>query len=211
MYVLKFNIYFLIGYKYCHLYKFFLKFPVFQPRNDSVIFFNFYKNFFDKFFVKFLFEPGIGSFFFIKIFIDVYSFNTLGVDRSFFSFFFFDFFSRCVCIYNCEWAYIFNSFKRFNIFFCNPPYLSLRDVYFFYFDEVKEYNYSLGSKFNGFHDVFYIIKNAYDLLLNNGFIFLEHGYLQRRLVKKIMLLVGFVNVTTYRDSFNLNRITVGEK
>lgn len=176
-----------------------------------MFFFSFYKNFFDKFFIKFFFEPGVGSSFFIKFFFEFYSFNSVGVDRSVFSFFFFDFFSRCVCVYNCEWMYIFNSFKKFDIFFCNPPYLSLNDIHFFYFNDVKEYKYSLGSKINGFSDLFYIIKHAYDLLLNNGFFFLEHGYVQRRLVKKIMLLVGFVNVSTYKDCLNLNRITVGEK
>lgn len=211
MYFLRFNIYFLIGLKHLHIYTSFLKFPVFQPRNDSIIFFNIYKNFFDKFFIRFFFEPGIGSSFLIKFFFNFYSFNILGVDRSFFSFLFLNFFLRRMCIYNSEWGYIFHSFRRNNIFFCNPPYLSFKDLTFFYFNDVKEYKNALATKNNGFFDLFYLIKQSYDSLLNNGFFFLEHGYLQRRLVKKIMLLVGFINVYTYKDINGLNRITVGEK
>ncbi|MEO5354730.1 MAG: hypothetical protein H7835_16145 [Magnetococcus sp. XQGC-1] len=211
MYFLRFNIYFLIGLKHLHIYISFLKFPVFQPRNDSIIFFNFYKNFFDKFFIRFFFEPGIGSSFLIKFFFNFYSFNILGVDRSFFSFLFLNFFLRRMCIYNSEWGYIFNSFRKNNIFFCNPPYLSFKDVTFFYFNDLKEYKNALATKNNGFFDLFYLIKQSYDSLLNNGFFFLEHGYLQRHLVKKIMLLVGFINVYTYKDINGLNRITVGEK
>lgn len=211
MYFLKFNIYFLIGIKHWYFYICFLKFPVFQPRNDSIIFFNIFNNFFDNFFVRFFFEPGVGSSFLIKFFFDFYFINVLGVDRSHFSILFFNFFSRRRCVYNCEWLYVFSSFKKFNILFCNPPYLSFNDINFFYFNDVKEYKNSLVSKNKGFFDLFYLIKQAYDSLFNNGFFLIEHGYLQERLVKKIMLLVGFINVYTYKDISGVNRITVGEK
>lgn len=213
---LRFNIYFLFGFKYFYCYKYFLFFPIFQPRNDSMCFFYIYFNFFNKFFVRYFFEPGIGSVIFIKLLVSFYSLNVFGVDRLFFSFInfrfiSFDFFLKNISIYNCEWVYVFSSFKRFNFIFCNPPYLSFNDLKFFYFNSIKEYKYALISKYDGVFDVFYIIKNAYDSLLNNGFLFLEHGYLQHNFVKKTMLLSGFINIFTYKDLSSLNRITIGEK
>jgi methylase of polypeptide subunit release factors len=216
VYFLRFNVYFLFGVKQCFLYKYSLYFPVFQPRNDSVIFIDLYYNFFNNFFIKFFFEPGIGSGVFIKNLFNFYCLNVLGVDKSYFSLLNFNLVIlkkkiKKVCIYNCEWTYVFNSFKSFNFIFCNPPYLSLNDMNFFYFNLIKEYKYSLISKFYGFFDLFYLVKHSYDALLNNGFLFLEHGYLQAKLVRKIMLLSGFINVYTYKDLSNSNRITIGEK
>lgn len=211
MRVLKFNICFIIGKKYYFYNKCFLYFPVFQPRTDTAFFFDIYINFFDSFFITDIFEPGFGSSFFITSVKRFYFLNILSVDKSFFSFLFFNFFIDNFFIYNKEWFYVFYSFKKFNYIFCNPPYLSKIDLNFFYFNKIKEYKYSLISKNYGFFDLYFIIKKAYDCLFNNGFLILEHGYSQRFFIKKIMILIGFINIYTYNDLSKLNRITIGEK
>lgn len=211
MNVLKFNIFFLIGKKYYLYNKCFIYYPIFQPRNDTAFFFDIYINFLDKFFIINILEPGFGTAFFISSLHRSYYLNVFSIDISFFSFTFFNFFFNNFFIYNCEWYYMFYAFKKFNYIFCNPPYLSNNDANFFYFNNITEYKYSLISKKIGFFDLFFLIKKAYNCLCSNGFFVLEHGYSQCFLVKKFMIMIGFINIYTYNDLSKLNRITIGEK
>lgn len=214
--VCRFNVYFLFGFKYVYFYKYKILFPVLIPRDNSIFYIKIIKNFVNAFFLSFFFEAGFGSGFCTYILINKNFINFFCVDSMFvFLYIFFKNFKNKIIkefyIYNCNWFYVFLSFKKFNLIFINPPYLSMHDSLFFNFNVISEHKYSLVSKFDGFLDIYFLIKNAYDSLFYNGFLFLEHGFAQANKVRSAMALAGFVNIFTYNDFDNSNRFTVGEK
>lgn len=212
----RFNVNFLFGFKYFYFFKYFILFPILIPRNDSLIFFYVIDKFFDKNFTNNFLELGSGSGALSYVFRKFFFINMICVDYNFYAIYIFcknskNFKIDEIYINQCDWFYVFLSFKRFYIILSNPPYLSSEEGKIFYSNCVSECKYSLISKSDGFDDLFSIIKNSYINLSNNGYLFLEHSYSQAKIVRSFMILIGFVNVCTYIDSSNINRISIGEK
>lgn len=203
-YVYKFNIGFLFGFNYYYFCKYYIMYPLLLPRNDSIFIISFIYKFLSKKFFKKFFEAGVGSAVFIFFFNKISYINVFGVDliiNSFFNFYenYFNFIKDYL-LSNCDWLYIFISQIKFNIIFSNPPYLSEREFEFFFFLSLHEYKYSLTAKHVGFFDLSLILRFSYYSLLQNGVLFIEHGYLQKNKLKKISKISGFINFFSYKNN-----------
>ncbi|WP_367670529.1 peptide chain release factor N(5)-glutamine methyltransferase [Sodalis-like secondary symbiont of Drepanosiphum platanoidis] len=122
--------------------------------------------------------------------------------------------SKRLKINNVKFIYSnwFSSLKniKYNLIVSNPPYLSLNDFFlykkFIYFEPIS----SLVSKKNGFQDIFFICKNSKKYLFNYGWLIIEHGWKQGKVVRKIFLYFNFKNIKTIYDYNHNERITVGQ-
>ncbi|XRX42482.1 MAG: peptide chain release factor N(5)-glutamine methyltransferase [Buchnera aphidicola (Eriosoma harunire)] len=99
----------------------------------------------------------------------------------------------------------------FDIIVSNPPYISLNEFLLIREELKYEPITSLVSYNNGFGDIKYIIKNSIQYLNPQGWLLLEHGYNQACMVKSFFEQFNYVNIITYQDYGNNDRITIGQK
>lgn len=208
-----FNVCFVFKLRYFYFVKYIVFFPVLIPRNDSIYFFYIISKFIDNFFVSFILELGFGCGIF-RHDINRLCLNILSIDLKFHSLFVYyinksKIESNIYNIIQSNWTNIFFSFKKFNLLFSNPPYISLHEFKFFFSIE-HECKDSLISRNNGFFDLFFLIRMSFASLNDHGYIFLEHGYFQSKRVRQAMYLSGYINIYTFFDSNKINRITIGE-
>lgn len=194
-------------------YNFYFKYPILIPRNESISLLNLFKFILNTYFLNSFIELGIGVGYLFIFILEKFQLNISGIDLLYYSIFtsYKNYNNSNIFIFQLNWYYLFFYQKNFDIVFSNPPYLSFSEFNFFYFNFISEFNKAFISKSNGFFDLFYIIKFSYDILVKNGYLFLEHSYLQSKKIRDAMFKSGFVNIYTYKDDFNNNRITFGEK
>lgn len=214
-YIYRFNIYFLFGFKYVYLYKYYISFPVLIPRSDSIFCISFLFNLFNFFFMPNILDLGFGSGIFSYIFYLSKKIDIFCVDLIFFSFFvffknLFKGYFLFLFIFNSDWYYLLMSVKFFNLIFINPPYLSYDEIDYFFSNYVVEYKRALTAKYYGFLDFFFLLRELYDSLYFNGFLFVEHSYSQSKCIRIAMYRVGFSNVFTYYFN-NIYIFTIAEK
>ncbi|BBA84870.1 peptide chain release factor N(5)-glutamine methyltransferase [endosymbiont of Pachyrhynchus infernalis] len=116
-----------------------------------------------------------------------------------------------VCFINKNWFNYKLNYK-FDIIISNPPYIS--EYEFEYINKNKkiyEPKESLVSKYNGVYDIFYIINKFNKFLKKNGFMLIEHGYLQGKIVRKIFKYNNFTEINTFNDLNKNNRFTYAKK
>lgn len=95
---------------------------------------------------------------------------------------------------------------KFDVIVSNPPYISLSEKEFIS-SETLLYEPKIAlfaSKF-GLENYYIIAKHAYQFLKNNGQIFLEVGWRQAELVKKIFIKYGYCYAKSYYDLNNRER------
>ena len=97
--------------------------------------------------------------------------------------------------------------RKFDIIVSNPPYIDSGDN-----DtdaEVKAYEPSsaLFAKDNGLADIEIIISQAKGFLIENGGLYIEHGYTQSASVQEIFKKYGFVGIETIQDLNGKDRCT----
>lgn len=109
-----------------------------------------------------------------------------------------------------DWFQLFTIGCKFNLLFSNPPYVSKEEMSFFRCSDFYAFN-SLFSSSYGFKDIIKIINTSYVFLDFNGYIFIEHGYLQSKFVRALLLVSGFNNIFVYKDFFHLDRFVFAEK
>ncbi|CAL4319916.1 Release factor glutamine methyltransferase [Buchnera aphidicola (Chaitophorus populicola)] len=104
---------------------------------------------------------------------------------------------------------IFN--KKYHIIVSNPPYISYKE--FFYLQENLRFEpiTALIAKNNGFSDIIKIIKYSQNHLFNRGWLFIEHGWTQKKIVQKFFKQYHYINIKTYKDYSGRNRVTSGQK
>ncbi|CAL4319697.1 peptide chain release factor N(5)-glutamine methyltransferase [Buchnera aphidicola] len=100
--------------------------------------------------------------------------------------------------------------KKYNLIVSNPPYLSEKE----YFSSKKNIFFepvtSLFSKKDGFSDIIHIIKNAKNYLKNKGWLLIEHGWKQKKIVQDLFKKNFYIHIKTYKDLNKLNRMTLGQ-
>ncbi|WDI78396.1 peptide chain release factor N(5)-glutamine methyltransferase [Candidatus Purcelliella pentastirinorum] len=108
-----------------------------------------------------------------------------------------------------DWYFIFDSIK-FEYIISNPPYLSINDIDCNNSLKFEPYN-ALFSKHDGIYDIEFIINNSSKYLYNNGWLLLEHGYNQKKIVQDIFYENNFINIFTFKDYHGHDRVTLGMK
>lgn len=97
---------------------------------------------------------------------------------------------------------------KFNIIISNPPYIEKNDPYLL--DLQYEPQHALTDFDNGLKHYEKIISRAPNYLSNNGHLVLEHGYMQKNAITKILQDNGFKSIRTIQDYANLDRITIAQ-
>ena len=100
--------------------------------------------------------------------------------------------------------------QRFNIIVSNPPYIASDDPHLVEGDVRFEPKTALISGKDGLDDIRKIIQQAPDYLLENGWLFFEHGYQQAKTVQELLTERGFINISTFYDLGGNERVTGGQ-
>jgi len=99
----------------------------------------------------------------------------------------------------------------YSIIISNPPYISSGDSALCPSVVRHEPLNALLAADNGLSDLKKIINEAKAFLKPGGFLTLEHGYLQADAIQTFMHQQGYVQIKTYRDLSNYDRLTIGIK
>lgn len=100
--------------------------------------------------------------------------------------------------------------QQFNIIVSNPPYIANDDPHLVEGDVRFEPKSALISGKDGLDDIRKIIQQAPDYLLENGWLFFEHGYQQAKAVQQLLAERGFINISTFYDLGYNERVTGGQ-
>jgi release factor glutamine methyltransferase len=97
---------------------------------------------------------------------------------------------------------------RFDGIVSNPPYIAANDIHLTQGDLRFEPQGALSDGFDGSNDLRHIIEGAKPFLKPNGFVALEHGFEQARLLHDIFAKNHFENSRTYPDLATRDRFSV---
>ena len=99
--------------------------------------------------------------------------------------------------------------EHFQIIVSNPPYIAERDPHLETGDVRFEPPTALVAGEDGLRDLYHIIRQAPNYLVNPGYLIVEHGYDQGEAVRNKMKKQGFSEISTYLDLNRQPRITEG--
>lgn len=100
--------------------------------------------------------------------------------------------------------------EKYDIIVSNPPYINQND--YNNLDSILYYepqNALLGGE-DGLFFYRKIISQAKKYLINEGYLFLEIGYDQRRNIEKLMLEHSYKNIKSFKDYNNFDRIVLAQ-
>ena len=113
-----------------------------------------------------------------------------------------------VSLVNSNWSSAFKN-EYFDVIVSNPPYINPSDPRV-YSDGLKfEPKQALISDAEGLYDIERIVKETSEILNNNGYLFIEHGYVQSDLVVSIFESCGFSKIRTFKDLNGDDRVCLG--
>lgn len=99
--------------------------------------------------------------------------------------------------------------ERFALIASNPPYIDAGDIHLTQGDVRFEPAGALVAAHDGLADLAAIIERAPHFLLPDGWLLLEHGWLQGEPVRQRLLARGFRQVVTCRDYGGNERVSLG--
>lgn len=99
--------------------------------------------------------------------------------------------------------------QTFSMIVSNPPYVEQDSHYLAEGDVRFEPSSALTAGADGLDDIRYIIAQAPEYLLADGWLLLEHGYNQAQPVQALLLQRGYVDITTVNDLAGQPRVTLG--
>lgn len=99
---------------------------------------------------------------------------------------------------------------KFNLIMSNPPYINKHDKCFLINDMNFEPKNALLSKKLGLEDLTIICKNSIHHLYPKGWLFLEHGWNQGKIVRSLFYQYGFYHIHTIVDYNKQERVTYGQ-
>ncbi len=112
-----------------------------------------------------------------------------------------------VNIFQSNWYENIPCANKYHLIVSNPPYIDELDIHLDQGDVRFEPKSALVAKQGGFADLIEIAEVARKYLINNGYIFLEHGYEQGKQVREILLDLNYKNAQTIKDYAGNDRIT----
>ncbi|MGP1932953.1 MAG: peptide chain release factor N(5)-glutamine methyltransferase [Arsenophonus sp. ET-YP4-MAG3] len=100
--------------------------------------------------------------------------------------------------------------QQFDMIVSNPPYIDEFDPHLQQGDVRFEPKTALISANHGLADIQLIIEQSCNYLVNNGWLLLEHGWLQGRQVRQLFFYHYYQQVVTFQDYGGNDRITMGQ-
>ncbi|MGP1947622.1 MAG: peptide chain release factor N(5)-glutamine methyltransferase [Arsenophonus sp. NC-PG7-MAG3] len=100
--------------------------------------------------------------------------------------------------------------QKFDMIISNPPYIDKGDPHLQQGDVRFEPKTALISANHGLADIQLIIEQSRNYLINNGWLLLEHGWLQGRKVRRLFSCYHYQQIVTFQDYAGNDRITVGK-
>lgn len=97
----------------------------------------------------------------------------------------------------------------FDVIVSNPPYLSEKEWPAYKADLVFEPISALVSGEDGLHAIRVIVQQAPNYLKPQGYLLVEHGFMQGSAVRECFQQHGFLEVRTMRDLAGQERVTIG--
>ncbi len=93
----------------------------------------------------------------------------------------------------------------------NPPYVADQDPHLQQGDVRYEPVSALASGADGLDDIRKLVVDAPRILKTGGWILLEHGFDQSRIIHNLMNKNNFINIATLRDLAGLERVSYAQK
>ena len=99
--------------------------------------------------------------------------------------------------------------KRFDVILSNPPYLEENDPHLLQGLEVEPLD-ALVSGPTGIEAIHHIIENAKNYIKPSGWLFIEHGYNQAKILKDLFEKNGYQHIENAKDIHGVHRVTFGQ-
>ncbi|ABF14214.1 protein methyltranferase HemK [Baumannia cicadellinicola str. Hc (Homalodisca coagulata)] len=99
---------------------------------------------------------------------------------------------------------------RYSLIISNPPYVDANDPHLNNLGVCFEPKSALVADCNGIADLAAICCQASTYLQHKGWIILEHGWLQGKEVRTLLMKAGFIHIVTTHDYSNHERVTMGQ-
>ncbi|WP_375753122.1 peptide chain release factor N(5)-glutamine methyltransferase [Vibrio sp. HN007] len=99
---------------------------------------------------------------------------------------------------------------KFALIVSNPPYIEKSDPHLTQGDVRFEPLSALVAEEKGLADIRHIATNALNYIQEHGWLLFEHGFEQGVDVQKLMIELGYRNVTTEKDYAGNDRVTMGQ-
>jgi len=99
--------------------------------------------------------------------------------------------------------------ERFELIVANPPYVASDDPHLAHSDVRHEPRLALDGGADGLVALRIVVANAWQHLLTNGWLMVEHGYDQGAAVRHMFNAHDYAHVQTYQDLAGIDRVTEG--
>ena len=99
--------------------------------------------------------------------------------------------------------------KRFDVILSNPPYLEEDDPHLLQGLEDEPLD-ALVSGPTGVEAIQYIIENAKNYIKPSGWLFIEHGYNQAKILKDLFEKNGYQHIENAKDIHGVHRVTFAQ-
>jgi len=99
--------------------------------------------------------------------------------------------------------------KRFDVILSNPPYLEENDPHLLQGLEDEPLD-ALVSGPTGIEAIHHIIENAKNYIKPSGWLFIEHGYNQAKILKDLFEKNGYQHIENAKDIHGVHRVTFGQ-
>ena len=113
-----------------------------------------------------------------------------------------------IMIQKSDWFSALNQ-TRFDVILSNPPYLEDNDPHLSQGLEHEPLD-ALVSGLTGTEAIQYIIENAKNHIKPSGWLFIEHGYNQARILKDLFEKNGYQHIENAKDIHGVHRVTFGQ-
>lgn len=100
--------------------------------------------------------------------------------------------------------------EKFDLIVSNPPYVEQDSEYLQQGDLRFEPSSALASGIDGLDDIRLIINKAKDYMNKHAWIAFEHGCSQAKDIQACLATHGFVNIQSFQDYNQLDRVTLGQ-
>ena len=99
--------------------------------------------------------------------------------------------------------------RKFDVILSNPPYLEENDPHLLQGLEVEPLD-ALVSGPTGIEAIHHIIENAKNYIKPSGWLFIEHGYNQAKILKDLFEKNGYQHIENAKDIHGVHRVTFGQ-
>lgn len=100
--------------------------------------------------------------------------------------------------------------QRFDLIVTNPPYVAVNNPYLQKGDLRFEPKIALSAGYHGMDCITHIIQRATKYLVNQGWLFVEHGYDQAEECRQLFREANFTNIGSYADLSGIMRVGGGQ-